>query len=61
MQIEIMDKAARGANVIVVVRSLKHAVVRTNKAHAQVTVFLFTKLGSKAMVWTQCSPHQSKC
>jgi hypothetical protein len=59
MQIEIMDKAARGAKVIVVVRSLKHVLVRTNKAHAQVTVFVFTKLGSKEMVWKQCSPHQS--
>jgi hypothetical protein len=59
MQIEIMDKAARGAKVIVVVRYLKHVLVRINKVHAQVTVFLFTKLGSKAMVWKQCIPHQS--
>jgi hypothetical protein len=49
MHIEIMDKSARGAKVIVAVRSLKHIMVHINEAHAQVTVFTFTKLYSNAM------------
>jgi hypothetical protein len=49
IQIEIMDKAARGVKVSVVVRSLKHVMVHVNTAHAQVMVFTSTKLGSNAM------------
>jgi hypothetical protein len=45
----IMDKTTRGTKVSVDVRSLKHVVVQVNKAHAQVTVFTFIKLGSRAM------------
>jgi hypothetical protein len=49
MQIEIVNKTARGAKVSVAIRSIKPAMVHVNKAQAQVMVFTFTKPGSNAI------------
>ena len=46
MQIEFMDKTAKGTKEIVAIRPLKHVMMNINKANAQVAVFTFKKLGS---------------
>ena len=41
-----MNKNARGTKVIVTIRPVKRVVMNIDKAHAEVTVFTFKKLGS---------------
>ena len=45
MQLKVMDKNARGTKVIIATRYVKNLTMNTEKAHAQVTVFTFKKIG----------------
>ena len=44
MQIEFIDKTAKGTKEIVAIRPLKHVMMNINKSHAQITVFTLKKL-----------------
>ena len=50
MQIEVMDKTARGTKVIVATRSVKTVTMNIDKVNAQGTVFTFNKLGPNTNV-----------
>ena len=41
-----MDKTARGTNVIVFIRVVKHVMMNIDKSHAQIRAFIFKKIGS---------------